>query len=839
MDFNFKFPFLFFFIFLVFTLSFLSNVSALFGYNNPKLPRIEPVETTTVVQSINNNTVNVNNTQCWQNYCTPQDFNQTLTITEMNSSWLSTYNATYHLWAYNQTTATFDLYNTMWNSTFNITYQGLIQNSSYLSTYNVTYALWSYNQSNIFTLNDCGTGNYGFGFYSNGTIKCRADQQGAGGSAPFQATATTIYNNTANIFMGLGTSIPRAKLWVEGANITTYWDQQSDANTITGIYSRTNQLDNEGIIYGIKSESSCEFQALSATCTNYGIYSNASVTTVDTPIGTMYGVYSEVAHGNNQYVYYGKATNSYGGANSYGIYLTGEDKNYFSGSVGIGTIAPKKKFDVVGSGVVEAIINASAGNPSAANLYLSRFDMPNGYAGLVYSTSGSDDWTINVPAGTDDLRWYDHSGTAGERMRLQNKTGNLGLGTASPQRKLDINGTARIGNDTSTFDILTGGFFTYTSGRGGYLVPTGGNYAFRYAGVNATGVFFNDTSPGGSQVDFRNISGVSEFYVEVSTTGTIPQVVIPDGGLSIRDGFTTGESIFGDGDLYVEDDVEIDGVATVTTGTVLCLENNIITLDGGSGTCSGGASPFYYDKLPSGKEFLGAEFLAELNSPDKESIQTFPLPYYGRYGAVYEKKEETAHIDVLTREVLYRDKWLFGIAGSEVIRTLKQSTGISELDSNDGIYYVMTKDQFLNIDWGELPIDESQVIGVYLQTEGYYITDEDYYTSQYLITNKEIQKRENDEGEIFYYITFNYELKSDSSVSGAEDVTFNTAECINKDLSATQCKDYLDTEVLPKQIESKLQVVSRQTSESSKKLDLGDVSSIATVKESQIEVALE
>lgn len=54
-----------------------------------------------------------------------------------NASYLSTYNATYHTWAYNQTTATFNLYNSTWdnrglinsvNTTGNI--QGLINNTN-------------------------------------------------------------------------------------------------------------------------------------------------------------------------------------------------------------------------------------------------------------------------------------------------------------------------------------------------------------------------------------------------------------------------------------------------------------------------------------------------------------------------------------------------------------------------------------------------------------------------------------------------------------------------------------------------------------------------------------
>ena len=59
-----------------------------------------------------------------------------------NTSYLSTYNATYDIWAYNMSDGT-----GINNTIYNFTYQGLINNASYLSTFNTTYAQWAYNQS--------------------------------------------------------------------------------------------------------------------------------------------------------------------------------------------------------------------------------------------------------------------------------------------------------------------------------------------------------------------------------------------------------------------------------------------------------------------------------------------------------------------------------------------------------------------------------------------------------------------------------------------------------------------------------------------------------------------
>src|SRR3990167_10404386 len=52
----------------IFVFSFYS-VSGQLGYNNPNLPQIQP--RTVLTSSANNNTFNVNASNCWQSYCDP------------------------------------------------------------------------------------------------------------------------------------------------------------------------------------------------------------------------------------------------------------------------------------------------------------------------------------------------------------------------------------------------------------------------------------------------------------------------------------------------------------------------------------------------------------------------------------------------------------------------------------------------------------------------------------------------------------------------------------------------------------------------------------------------
>jgi len=117
------------------------------------------------------------------NHTQAQDYNDTELILTTNSSlwwqinlngpdWSSTFNETYDIWAYNQTSSsnydynhtlevydlwgvlwynhtsdTYTLWNSAWTNTFNESYAGLIQNASYLDTFNETYDIWAYNQT--------------------------------------------------------------------------------------------------------------------------------------------------------------------------------------------------------------------------------------------------------------------------------------------------------------------------------------------------------------------------------------------------------------------------------------------------------------------------------------------------------------------------------------------------------------------------------------------------------------------------------------------------------------------------------------------------------------------
>ena len=94
-----------------------------------------------------------------------------------------------------------------------------------------------------------------------------------------------------------------------------------------------------------------------------------------------------------------------------------------SGNLGIGLTNPAYKLDVLGS-----------------------FNVNN--TGTVFEV-GSDRLTHKTVYNL----WYTEAGT--EKMRLDTNTGRLGLGTNDPQYTLDVNGTTRLGGDTTTSGNIT------------------------------------------------------------------------------------------------------------------------------------------------------------------------------------------------------------------------------------------------------------------------------------------------------------------------------------------------------------------------------------------------
>ena len=173
----------------------------------------------------------------------------------------------------------------------------------------------------------------------------------------------------------------------------------------------------------------------------------------------MYGVYIDTAGSS------GVVTNEYGlyldgggvGTNNWGLYEASTDPNYFAGSVGIGTASPAAALQVASGGLYVSNYGSGVSVPGGGTLgmYLrgSATTSPFGF-----SAAGSGNISASAPlffyswAGSSATKLgfasYDGS-TTNQFVTFDYTTGNVGIGTTSPQATLDVNGFARLALNSS------------------------------------------------------------------------------------------------------------------------------------------------------------------------------------------------------------------------------------------------------------------------------------------------------------------------------------------------------------------------------------------------------
>ncbi len=133
-----------------------------------------------------------------------------------------------------------------------------------------------------------------------------------------------------------------------------------------------------------------------------------------------YGVIGD-AHGAGvgvtNYGLYGSASN--GGTANYGLYIVA-GTSYMAGNVGIGTTGPGMKLHIIGNDNQIKVDTASEGA-----------------AGIFLAQAGANQWELYDYA--DKFHLYNY-GTASDAMTVLQSSGNVGIGTASPDGKLNISG---------------------------------------------------------------------------------------------------------------------------------------------------------------------------------------------------------------------------------------------------------------------------------------------------------------------------------------------------------------------------------------------------------------
>jgi hypothetical protein len=167
----------------------------------------------------------------------------------------------------------------------------------------------------------------------------------------------------------------------------------------------------------------------------------------------------------NQYLFKGDYQGTKG-SNAYGIYIEG-DKHYFDGNVGIGTTSPDLK------------------------LHLAHSDSNNGL--LLEHTSQANGFQIlqNIRE-TEGLIWQKWTnGSFTSNLMTLDYSGNVGIGTTSPQQKLDVNGDIAIKTATQLSFNTSNGTLS-VGGHAGQLDLLSSSIFINYTGDVGIGT----TNPG-------------------------------------------------------------------------------------------------------------------------------------------------------------------------------------------------------------------------------------------------------------------------------------------------------------------------------------------------------
>ena len=117
--------------------------------------------------------------------------------------------------------------------------------------------------------------------------------------------------------------------------------------------------------------------------------------------------------------------------------LSGTEIYNLSTEVGIGTDAPAYKLDIHhGGGTGLQVFSSSS-------FSVIDIDAASGDAALRFAKAGVNQWNVRNDPSTNNLQIFELGG-GGERLNIQNSTGNLGINDANPLEKLSVKGRIKM-----------------------------------------------------------------------------------------------------------------------------------------------------------------------------------------------------------------------------------------------------------------------------------------------------------------------------------------------------------------------------------------------------------
>ncbi|MFC1711957.1 beta strand repeat-containing protein, partial [Patescibacteria group bacterium] len=462
---------------------------------------------------------------------------------------------------------------------------------------------------------------------------------GIGGTAVNTNPHIYVEANTGDI--GIGTTNPSAKLDIaietsglrtlelgynQNADSAAYSIYNSidttgpDSNSLSGLYN-IGSAGNKSRLYGVNN--ALNENGSISTIYVYGVYNNLSSSTNST-VANLYGTYNDItttsqgtktaygtyyktnnsSTGGTQYAFYGDMSS--GTATKWGLYLNGEDKNYLSSNLGIGTTNPGYALEVTGDLSVGTTANIDTLN--LTGMLLDDGGEP-GTTGQILSSIGT---------GTS---WIDIS-----------SIGISGTGTTNYISKW-INSTTLANSqvfDNSTF-----------IGIGGTAVTTN-PHIYVEADIGRIGI--GTTGPT-SQLHVVQTQAVDAFRVDDATNDTTPFIIDQSGNVGIGITGPLGKlqvsTTTSDDDVIVQrwgyntaaygDTYHLDLKQTVTAGVVRwnfsqmnasSVYNDVLVLDRGN-VGIGTTNPLYKLDVSGNVNIGGSAFIGTVPSvADNNAVLT-------------------------------------------------------------------------------------------------------------------------------------------------------------------------------------------------------------------------
>lgn len=308
----------------------------------------------------------------------------------------------------------------------------------------------------------------------------------------------TLYIDSSNNYVGIGTASPSYPL-----HLYKDYGTKTDSGIDYGLYAYTTagtitESGNYSLMnYLCSAITGSSTYYIVAGATNYGYSSSSQSSNQDALMGSYnlslmagsgnvdyaYGTYSQARTTagsiDNAYAYYGivngdsTITNGYGlyydGSDpdittSWGAYITGEDNNYFSGNLGIGT-EPTYILHAIGT-AGRAVIADTASDSTGKNIrfgtgHYTNSEEPffcfNGATASSYNIAFVGGGSSYGNAATE-IRFYTASNTTtttGTQQMTIDSNGEVGIGASSPDRSLHVEIDDATNSDVTYVERLT------------------------------------------------------------------------------------------------------------------------------------------------------------------------------------------------------------------------------------------------------------------------------------------------------------------------------------------------------------------------------------------------